>query len=390
MRADTPIGILLILGLASASAAQAQLLNNRISSHPAQPQFDRPWRVLLEDQWPTGCGGQLFFQATAERFDLIAVATTDTDICPAVVSPFRVLVDPRELAPEVDFADQIELRYLYDAGDGAELRQSRSVSFSDVAPPAARLQTGSWVTPDLASSGLFIDQQGDEVSMALLDYDADGGPVWLYGAGQLHGDVLVADLLRLHTVECVTEPCPRALPDAAGRIELLVGDRNALLASLDAEDLFPAADGRLLAYQRLDFRRTPELQADDDFAGSALPLVPDFVGRWVAGVSGLSDGRFAPVRIRYVGLTVLPPVTWRFAAERDGSDPATPAEFFIDCNDQRLLDGDVGCELIDYRQGERSCQARFAYTALAEERLSVPVNCGTDDPGTRFELFRLD
>jgi hypothetical protein len=170
----------------SPSTALAQLiLPDRMIIHPYYPSSNGPFLVEIRDEWPNACGGTVSVQVSAERVQILARETVGP-VCAQVITPFRALINVREQAPEgTVFGSHVLVRYDYSNGQTQQSRQVRDVSFDEFTLDQIVLQSGSWVTPELESSGLFIDQQGDLLTAALFDYDENGRASWHYGVGRV-------------------------------------------------------------------------------------------------------------------------------------------------------------------------------------------------------------
>lgn len=376
------------------TSAAAQLQRDSLSVHPAAPQRDGPWLILLQDYWPTGCGGTVDTRVSADSIEIIA-RQSQADFCTAVVLPFQQLINPQDLAGrDFRFDPSVTVNYRYDDGQGTQLRDSTQFSFGADDNRPVQVQTGSWVAAGLESSGLFIDQQGEVLTAALLDYDTDGRASWYYSAGKVDGSVYVADMQSYAEIVCVTEPCSRAAPNHGGRINMLLRDENEVLVSFDGVlQSTRVAHQAVYAYQRLDFQRSPELA---DICCGTPP--PDLVGIWVGGVEGNAQrpDDFRSLVIKYAGIDLSSGLERHhfdvYPADLSaGIDPSL-ALFGISCGDERPVDGPISCSLQDYRYGELSCEASFGYAAVGVERVRVAAVCtGGDMPfESRFHLFRLD
>jgi hypothetical protein len=390
---------LLTFGLLGCSAAHAQILvtPDVLTVHPYYPRPDGPFLIQIQDEWPDSCAGTVRTQVSADRIEIIAEQNRG-GICGQVITPFRVLINPRDLAPAgTVFAALVKISYSFDDGERLQLRQNRDVSFDqNRSIRQVRAQSGGWVTPSLESSGLFIDQQGEVLSVALFDYDESGKASWHYGSGTVHDDAFVADLHSFAEIFCVTAPCPRAASVHSGRINMVLTEKNQLLVNFDGVLRSTRVDGAAsYVYQRLDFQRSEQLANIDDSS-----LVPDLPGNWVAGLrtnAGQSDD-FRAVTIRYTGSSMTAGVqTHRFMAFTGADDDGGSADtalFNLQCSTGHTTAAGPSCVIDDYVYGNLLCRVEFAYTAVGEARLSTFADCRDNATSTflstGFELFRIN
>ncbi|MEM9301374.1 MAG: hypothetical protein AAGE01_04645 [Pseudomonadota bacterium] len=373
--------------LALPLSALAQFAFMPVKAFPERPAADGPFLLLIEDRWNDACGGSLELDAQSD--EIIVTATLASPLlgaaCAQVVVPFRSLLNPRAAAPDVDFGEAVTVIYRFDAGNGPVERARIGVSFGSE-PPAATAQTGGWISDALPSSGFFVDQQGDVMTVLVADYDEDGVGTWHYAAGRLNGSAFSAPAQRFGEIVCITASCPRAAPLSEGRIDIAINARDELLVAFEGVLLSGRYDeSEAYRYRRLDFERDPALAVSD------LPL-PDLAGTWVAGVPGVDGdpGGFGSVDIIFEGIeeTAIPRHVFR-ASPRLGEDGPS---FTIVCTDDRPVDGTLGCSIDDFAYGTENCVTdRFAFEAVGHERLSVPASCDAAFTfETRLELFRLD
>ncbi len=374
------------------SAANAQLLFDPMTVHPERIQPDQPFLILLDDSWIDSCGGTLSLQASNTEINVIATLSSPMlgGVCAQVLTPFRELINPlAELDTLPDFEDSIVINYLVDNGFGAMPRDSETITFTSAANTPVRLQSGSWVTPGLTFSGLFIDQQDDIFTAALMDFSDDGDPLWHYGGGRLNGNTFIGEMASYHEIVCVTQPCDRAAPDNVGTVYVLVDEFDSLLVEYNGilGSTLPIVGGPM-QYSRLPLTRSASIPAED-------PALPDLVGNWVAGSSGDSStaDNFTAVMIDYTGPASQGLSGHYFDVFDQPVSPGLPVLLYrILCQDARPVDGTVACSLEGYRFDGLDCSVAFAYTAVGDQRLTAAMTCGN---GTRsvdgeYRLFRMD
>lgn len=380
-----------------ASLAQAQLSFDPVTVHPPNVGLESPFLVLIEDAWADGCGGSVETRVDANTIEIVGTLASPIlgRVCTSVITPFKQLVNPRSVAGErVDFADTITINYLVNNGNGPQLRFTRQLSFDESNNQPMRVQTGSWTTSKLGSSGLFIDQQGGTLSAALLDYGVDNLASWYYSAGAVNGNVYIAEMASFGLINCVTTPCPRAAPVDQGSVNVLLRGANEMLVGFEGiafPSSFLEGNTEAIVYARLDFARSPGLPADDGHGN----LLPDLAGDWVGGVggAGLSADDFRALTIVYAGADETPGLerhTFEAYLTAEASIGNVEPEFLLVCEDLRPVDGAVGCRLEGYRYAQQVCNSFFPYAAVAEERVVADAMCGVtaDVIETKFELYR--
>ncbi|MCB1607202.1 MAG: hypothetical protein KDI71_09535 [Xanthomonadales bacterium] len=386
--------IWIVLALLIGTSANAQLAYQPISVYPANLNPDAPFLILVEDSWIDGCGGSVALRVSPGIIEVEATLASPIlgRVCTAVLVPFKRLINPRDLVGEdFEFADSVSVNYLVNNGNGPELRYTRQISFGAGTNPATRAQAGGWVTPELASSGLFIDQQGEILSAALFDYGDDNLGNWYYAAGPVNGNVFVGDMSAFGLIQCITQPCERAAPVSNGRINILLRGANEAIVEFSQIE-FPGSvlqSGEdAVVYHRLDFTRSPGLPSDPLDGDLALP---DLVGSWVGGMASADLGvdDFRTLRVSYAGFDNSHGVAGHRFDVFNGNATAGDPSFQIYCADLRPVDGNVGCSLQGYRFGSdqgSECTAEFRFADVGEERLRASAVCGGS--ALEFELYR--
>ncbi|WP_395792535.1 hypothetical protein [Aquimonas sp.] len=390
---------ILLASLLLAFQAQAQMLSQRMSVHPENIAPEADFLVLVEDNWPDGCGGEVRVTAQASVIDIVAEAARPPlgTACTQALAPFQRLIEPRaELARGSQFAASVKINYWYDIGSGPTLVESVVVVFNDKGNSPKQVDTGTWSTPSLGNSGLFIDQQSGLLTAALFDYGRDGNATWHYTGGWVNGNTFVGPISRYSTVVCVTAPCPRALPMAVGRVRMLLDARSRMLVEF-VDVLPPAAAGGGLEYRRLDFERS------DSLANASLDI-PDLTGHWMGGVASAAAADSSPIPgevkewwIAYGGRDDEGGITREFfhayaepLGPADGRPPATPLVFRIECADLRVVDGPVECGIHDYPHSVGACVVSFGFDSAGQAQLSAKAECnGSRSFAAGFHLFRV-
>lgn len=396
---------LILLTLVCALPVRAQQLQELLSVHPSNVSKGENFLVLIEDVWSDSCGGEISVDLDTTTINITGtlLSAQEPAVCLTVLTPFKKLINPNDLLinilaisdGELEFADTITLNYFKDDGDGPERVLSRELTFEDADNQTQLIESGNWTTNSLDSSGLFIDQQRDILSLELLDYEQDGTPFWTVAAGGVNGNTFVGDLNSyIYTpVECVTAPCPQVQPRQVGRVKILLRDYNRLIVEFDNVLLSPRAlEGFAFTYHRLLFNRSSQL--------SEVSLqTPDLTGNWVAGIRGDSinlEDDYRSVLIEFAG------VVDQGGLERSVFDVffTTPgigvpvADYSINCEDARPADGLQGCFLDGFQYRGQGCQVSFPLSAIGERRITARAVCSDTDGNntitTTFNMLKLN
>jgi hypothetical protein len=385
---------------AVALPAAAQMLPDRLSLHPEHIAADADFLIKIEDYWPNGCGGELSVDVQTDVIRILARSAQAPGpiACTEALLPFTRLINPRDHAPQgLRWADLVKVEYRLDTGTGPELRESESFAPSDEPNPPAAVETGTWSTPLLANAAMFIDQQESLLTAALFDYDSEGRASWHYAGAMLNGNVYIAPMQRYGEVECVTTPCPRALPVETGGVRMLIDARSRMWVEFD-DVLADAPSAGAIEYNRLDFQRSPEL------VNAELPA-PDLVGRWVGGVAATFSARGEPLPAAlgqwdvvyggYDNLSGTPRVFYHAypapLMTADGRPPSQPLAWRVECVDLRPVDGPLHCAIANYPHPQGDCMVSFEFEAAGHSQVNAKADCGVPSAsfGADFNLFRL-
>lgn len=377
----------LLFSVALPIAAIAGIRFDPVSVHPAKPQNGQPILLLVRSYWNDGCGGTLDIRASATRIDVFQIPRITPGVfCTDAMVPFDELINPQDYLPaNTRFASLVEVRFFSrNSSLIDQLLDTDTVEFASTTPASSNVVSGSFSAKTLDISGLFIDQQEGVISALLSDYDDQGRSSWRFGAGKMHGDVYVGDLSRYQQIRCITTPCPRAVAESVGKINLVALNANELFVSYRnalSPDVSSIATHR---YERVIFIRSGTLPGEQ----SADSWIPDLVGEWLVGVTGtrLENAEFKRYRISYIGRPVSEPGSFdrRFSAV----SATNPADFFeILCRDDRPVDGLQGCRLNNYRALQRNCSASFEPTDVTFGNVRIAASC--DSLETEFVMQRL-
>lgn len=371
-----PRWLALPLLVAVAASSHAQLIFDPLTVHPANVAREGQFLLVLEDSWQNGCQGQIETTVSADRIEVVANSEqSGSQVCTTAFVPFIDLINPRdEFAGE--FAAEVTVEYIFVAPDGTrEERDEATITFGTGVNPTAEVESGSWVTDALQSSGLFVDQQEGLFSANLADY-ANGTGTWFFGAATVEGDVVIAELSQFGTVQCVTDPCDRAAAIDSGQLLAVLEGQNSLLVKYRSILEDPSLEQGALRYTRLDLSRA-----------QGLGGVPDLTGRWIIGVGpdtgaavaepiSSSFGVFDVVLIDDGPATSLSSTSFG-AFDINRLDDSNIPDFVIVCQDARPVDGDLACSSTDLTLGGPDCIAEFPFSAAGLTRIEGFASCGS-------------
>jgi len=388
-----------------------QAAADSITVHPAHIGANEPFLILLDEEYSSVCGTDFVVRISPRSIDLVTRQLPGPPCPPTVGPPQKRLFSPRDMVePGYEFGPFIEIAHVYERLDGSSsVVAFELLSFAEGEDPSSQVQTGSWIRDGLPNSGLFVDQQGEVLSMALLDYAQDGSPLWLYSAGTVHGDAYIGDLVSYADTGCGYVDCGRAVPTQAGRIYAVLDDSNSLVVGIDHASLPDSVQllgpwdqttvsNRAFEYRRLELNRHPSLASGEAFLGFR---VPDLVGSWVGGVTGDAEHApyLQPFRVSYAGRDLDPPLE-RHSFRVFGTTPQSiggrldpdAVLFNIVCSDAQLEGGTVSCFLQGYRYPGGSCGSAFRFSAVGPARVSAQATCADRNGsyGTTFEMFKVD
>ncbi|MEZ5462429.1 hypothetical protein [Dokdonella sp.] len=153
--------------------------------------------------WPVSCL-PVISRTTLEGFNIDVHLRGNTAHCATVSTPVSLKVNPARESGRDRLAlgiYQVRL-YLEQAGGNAELIGFRLLqSGGDIT--LSRPESGFWWSvpgsefgQTLGGSGVSIEQQGDDIAVSLLSYEA-GSPVWYFGSATMPGNTTHVQLVRM-------------------------------------------------------------------------------------------------------------------------------------------------------------------------------------------------
>ncbi len=198
--------LLLIVALCAPLQARADLVDDDlrlrlVSASPTAPQW--PPDLLIEGNWPTSCL-PVVVRTSLENDHIDVLLRNSGSRCAANVTPLSLKVNPAREAGLRQLALGIFQVRLYLLGtDGASELLAFRLLRSGGDDTSSRPESGFWwsvstasFAPALAGSGLSIEQQGENLAVTLLSYQA-GAPVWYFGSARMPGNIVRIPLVRM-------------------------------------------------------------------------------------------------------------------------------------------------------------------------------------------------
>ena len=256
------------------------------------------WNLSISGQWPTQCLPALN-SVTLAGNDLRVDARAVLDLCEHRSTPFSIEVNPALALRRVTLPSGVYHVSFFTA-DGAQAQPKlRAFALIDRSVPGAAAlvpEAGFWSSDGGDHTLLSLELQDGQLSAALLSYDADGQPAWLFGSAPFDGRIAHVPMLRLSGGSALFAPAA-AVPrgDAAITLDLQFSTSAHAQAWLSRM----RGDGSL-QLRALDISRLPLATSVD---GSA------WQGEWVlvndaaSGALRLRLGRFVALDARHFRLT---------------------------------------------------------------------------------------
>lgn len=156
------------------------------------------WTLSISGAWPTQCPPALQNVSLAGS-DLRVDARSVLDLCAQSVTPFSIELNPALALQRAMLAGVYRIGFY--AADGAQAQPKlRAFALIDRSEPDAGTttpETGFWSSDGDDHTLLSLELQGGQLSAALLSYDADGQPAWLFGSAPYDGRIAHISMLRL-------------------------------------------------------------------------------------------------------------------------------------------------------------------------------------------------
>jgi hypothetical protein len=157
------------------------------------------WSISVEGLWGTQCPPVL--QSVALDGNYLRIeARSVLALCPRQPTPYSVELNPALALQRATLAPGV-YRVSFYAADGAQVQpQLRAFALIDRSAPdvgTTAPETGFWSSDGEDRTLLSLDLQSSQLSVALLSYDADGQPAWLFGSAPYDGRIAHVPLLRL-------------------------------------------------------------------------------------------------------------------------------------------------------------------------------------------------
>lgn len=386
-------------------AGGAKMIGGELSVHPEHISRDTRFLILFKQDLRNFCTSEPSLQVTTTSIDITVSPMPDSACTEDRIAASTRLMSPVDVVgPSYPFADSIEVRSLLVSDNEVTILETRQIAFSEVQNPPARIQSGSWLVGELGSSSVFVDQQDGIMSAALLDYDLNGQSTWAYTSGELAGNTFSADLKRYRESICALPNCDRANPEEAGHVYMLLHEANELIVQYDSASFSDQIKtGSAYTYRRIDFARSPEAQ-EIDRTGA---LLPDLVGEWVGGFTGVEGDPdrpavFQALHLEYLGPSSISINEHSFLAfSGTGRSPiiapvfpSGDVLFSITCVDRRPETEATQCYVLNVLSLRvEACIAQFELGSVEHDRVSADAVCVDGEEGrhlTRFEMFKLN
>jgi hypothetical protein len=224
------------------------------------------WSLSIAGQWHTQCPPVL--QSVAlDGNDLRIDARSVLELCAPRPTSYAIELNPALALQQAVFAPGV-YRVSFYAADGAQLPPKlRAFALIDRPGPEATAtipETGFWSSDGDDRTLLSLELQGGQLSAALLSYDVDGQPAWLFGSAPYDGRIAHIPMLRLSGGSTPFAPAPSSPHgDAAMTLDLqfsasahaqawlsqMRGDSTLQLRTLDISRLPLAASADGSAWQ---------------------------------------------------------------------------------------------------------------------------------------------
>lgn len=157
------------------------------------------WNLMIGGEWPTQCPPVLQ-SVTLDGDDLRIDARSVLDLCARQPTAFSIEVNPTLALQHLMLAPGVYKVGFY-AAEGAQAQPKlRAFALVDHSLPGASAivpETGFWWSAGTDPTVLSLELQGGQLSAAVLSYDADGQPAWLFGSAPYDGRIAHLPLLRL-------------------------------------------------------------------------------------------------------------------------------------------------------------------------------------------------
>ncbi|MCU0757224.1 MAG: hypothetical protein MUE46_19265 [Xanthomonadales bacterium] len=200
-----PFGIM--AGLLLTSAATGGGIEDhlpRIGTIPEKPSPGNPFELVIKGQWPDGCPVEVDSVARNGRDISIRIRREAGLICPAVVRPYELVVNPfpQGSSPTAGIY-RVRFEVFGMDGEAGRLLAFELVPVSDAANPGPRPESGYWAAEkggDFETSGNGIgfdfELQNRVLFIAANVYRESGQSGWYIASGPVIGGAMKGDLLE--------------------------------------------------------------------------------------------------------------------------------------------------------------------------------------------------
>lgn len=157
------------------------------------------WTLSIAGEWPTQCPPALQ-NVILDGSDMRVDARSVLDLCAHKPTLFSIELNTALALQRTTLAAGV-YRVSFFAADGAQeqpkLRAFALVDRSALGAGTVTPEAGFW-SSDGGDRTLFsLELQGSQLTAALLSYDVDGQPAWLFGSAPFDGRIAHVSMLRL-------------------------------------------------------------------------------------------------------------------------------------------------------------------------------------------------
>lgn len=205
-RLAAALGLLAVAACWAMPSARASLVDDDlqvrlVSASPIAPQW--PPDLLIEGNWPDSCLPAVV-RTTLQENHIDVLLRSAGSVCAQESTPLRLKVNPAREAGLRQLALGVFEVRLYQLGtDGSSELLAFRLLRSGGDDLSSRPESGFWwsvatasFAPALAGSGLSIEQQGENLAVTLLSYEA-GAPAWYFGSARMPGNIVRIPLVRM-------------------------------------------------------------------------------------------------------------------------------------------------------------------------------------------------
>lgn len=193
---------ILLAGTAGAAGVEDHL--PRISTVPERPSPGNPFELVVKGQWPDGCPLEVDSVSRNERDITIRVRRDSGLVCPAVIRPYELVVNPfPQGSTPAAGVYRVRFEVLGMDGNAGRLLAFELVPVADANRPGPRPESGYWAAEeggdfDTSGDGIGFDfeLQNRVLFIAANVYRDDGKSGWYIASGEVFGGAMKGELLE--------------------------------------------------------------------------------------------------------------------------------------------------------------------------------------------------